>query len=361
MKERSFFYIIFGILSSLIGWSFSQILYTVLPRIVGVVLQEDYRTLSITPELIIFPAVAICVTVSMVSTELLMSNPVHEESKQRIFNSFRLEAAFWGFGIGISAAILSIILVLIRLPSPLVRILSWGLIGLGVGISGGLLWFRRSRQRRTRLADERIRVSAQWGAAAGATAAILLELMRLPLSSNAFAQVEDPIGFTIMGMLLGVATIFSTSPAYQVALRAVEGFEAIHPQYIDPDAPSAWVNSRHIRLYPNFNNGNAIEEGISLELSGVARGELELFIGSAEDSELCIPHIPTTAASLTIRNREVTLKCLYERRVEVQDNRLHINMTRLLTHNQLITLYHENDPSKYYRFVFYDRFLDPEA
>ena len=37
------------------------------------------------------------------------------------------------------------------------------------------------------------------------------------------------------------------------------------------------------------------------------------------------------------------------------------NKTTTLKHNQILTLYHENNEEKFYRFIFYNRLLDPQA
>ncbi|NER48977.1 MAG: hypothetical protein F6J92_20215, partial [Symploca sp. SIO1A3] len=79
------------------------------------------------------------------------------------------------------------------------------------------------------------------------------------------------------------------------------------------------------------------------------------------DSDIYIPHIPENCAVLNIRNGNVELRCRREESVQVQRKWVSEGRKVILRHNQMVTLYHKSDPDKFYRFIFYNRFLDPQA
>ncbi|WP_193888041.1 hypothetical protein [Fortiea sp. LEGE XX443] len=65
--------------------------------------------------------------------------------------------------------------------------------------------------------------------------------------------------------------------------------------------------------------------------------------------------------SLWFETNGVTIKCEYEKAVQIQQKKLSQAETATLRHNQILTLYHQTNPEEFYRFIFYDRFLDPQA
>ena len=56
---------------------------------------------------------------------------------------------------------------------------------------------------------------------------LLFEFVRSSISElpSALKAIEDPLGFAILGLLLGLTFGLSNSPSYMAALRAGAGFE----------------------------------------------------------------------------------------------------------------------------------------
>lgn len=347
---RFYFYTTSGIVCALIGWSFSQILLIDMAKIFGA------KSLPFNPDFILLPIVAACLAAAMVTTEIFLSNPTRYKSNRRVLPRYLRAALGIGTVAGLIAACLTWILYQTGAPAWLVRIICWSLVGLFIGLSEGVSWRLRSIEGGTHKAIERIQRATVFGVGAGFVAAVLVEVI---LRISGLDRYKDPLGFMILGLSLGLSLSFATSPTYQVALRAGEGFEAVDPNYDDSD-----------RLHPRLNNPDLqfvtgdhyefIEEGLSIQLP--AATTKPIIIGSSLDADIYIPDIPEKAASFEIKNRHVTLACLAEKKVQIQSRLLLQNARSTpLRHNQILTFYHAGNEDKYYRFVFYDRFLDPQA
>lgn len=346
---RFYFYTISGIVSALLGWSLSQIFLIDLPRIFS------RKPLPFSPDFILLPIVAACLAVAMVVTEIFLSNPTRYKANRRVLPRYLWGAFGTGIIAGLVASAFTWVLYKTSVAAWIVRIVAWSLIGLFTGLGESVSWRFRSIEGGTSKANKRLWRGTLYGLGAGFAAAILIEILRLAIELEGY---EGPIGFLILGLSLGLFLSFATSPTYQVALRAGEGFEAI-----DPTSGSSRQDRPRLKPPLRFVTGehyDIIEEGLSIELPSTT--SKPLVIGSNSDADIYIPKIPAPAATLTIKERNVSLLCLAERAVQVQARFL-VEGSKSLTlrHNQILTFYHAGDQDKYYRFVFYDRFLDPEA
>ncbi len=344
---RIFTYTIFGIFSALIGWSISQILLLDLPL----------ANLNLNPDFILLPIVAICLTFAMIATEIFLSNPTRYKANRRILPRYWKGAIITGSIGGIIAATLSFILYQTNVPSVIVRVIAWSLIGLFIGLGEGISWRFRSVERGTRKASRRIVKVSLFGLIAGLTAALYIEIIRQLFTLGGY---EDPIGFLILGLLLGIWFSQATSPTYQLALRAGQGFEAVDPKYINVNEhEQPCLNSTQVR-FVSLDNSNYIEEGLSIQLP--TKTTQPIVIGSSQQADILIPALPELAATIEIHKHHAILKCLTHHSVQVQAKLLTEGKKITLRHNHILTLLSARFPEdKYYRFVFYDQFLDPEA
>jgi len=114
--------------------------------------------------------------------------------------------------------------------------------------------------------------------------------------------------------------------------------------------------------FVSSSNEELIEEGLSIQLP--AQGKLR--IGSAPDSHIYIPDIPAYVADLVLDKREARLEpTIHFQTIAVNGDRLAQKRSISLKHNYLLTFYSVNEEGinedKFYRFVYYNRFLDPQA
>ena len=490
---RIYFYTIFGSAAALIGWGLSQLIFIDLAKFFG------QPALPIKPDFVLLPLVAICLAVAMVATEIFLSNPTRAKANRRVLPTYLWRVIGLGTLAGLIASSLTWILYQTNTPDWIVRMTSWSLVGLFTGIGEGISWRMRSIEGSTNKANQRVQRSILFGFGAGFGAAVLLEVLRKTIQLKGY---EDPIGFLILGCLLGLALSFATAPTYLVALRAGEGFESIQPDVFQLDAKEGFPslngdvyfesrnNKKNLDL-PRINNledlkflgsskpnpryiekgdsiklpddldpkqfliGSArnadiylpdipqkaayleidrrrvtitplagavvevdsqeiydgeefrlkrnqsitiyrqnsdiyyelvlkareyaflqhsdlrfvtgenyayIEEGLSIQLPPKIDENAPLVIGSHKEAHIFIPNIPLKAASLIIRDRNFFLQCHSEKKVQIQSTKISKDSKQPpLRHNQILTFYHEDNNEKYYRFVFYDRFLDPEA
>jgi hypothetical protein len=112
----------------------------------------------------------------------------------------------------------------------------------------------------------------------------------------------------------------------------------------------------------NDSESERIEEGLSIQLP--ARGSIH--IGSTlNKSNIYIPGLPKHIAELKISPRETILEpnSRFYKDIEVNGRRLDSKKPISLKHNTILTFYAENNESQkqLYRFVYYNRFLDPQA
>lgn len=359
---RIYLYLIAGITSSLIGWNLGQFFLT------------DLGILKPFPELILFPCVAISLAMGMVLNEIFISNPTRpklclRKAKIPLIIAFGLGLLFGLVGGAISQLVL---LPFLNISPWIVRTVGWLLIGLSVGLAEGLTWrwesIEAGNQKRFR---QRFLTSIIGGSVASLVAAGLFENLRsmtqqLPPIIKA---LEDPIGFAILGIFLGLTFSLTSSPSYLVALRAGAGFEYQERKIIEEDFEG---KSQDETPYPaikqslkfvSYSDDELIEEGLSIQLP--ARGKVR--IGSAPDSDIYIPGIAAYVADLEVKKRETILspKDKYFKTISINGERLGTKRQVSLKHNYLLTFdtvkEEENHEEKFYRFVYYNRFLDPQA
>ena len=112
-----------------------------------------------------------------------------------------------------------------------------------------------------------------------------------------------------------------------------------------------------------------IEEELSIQLSprGKAKiGSAQLkILGSQQFGvNICLPGLPLHIADLDLGPSQTILvpNLKFFNRIEYQGDPLTESTPIKLKHNDLITFYTENgNDKKLFRFVYYNRFLDPQS
>jgi hypothetical protein len=123
----------------------------------------------------------------------------------------------------------------------------------------------------------------------------------------------------------------------------------------------AQINSKRLKFVTD-SDLQEIEEGLSIQLP--AKGEVK--VGSDQDADIYIPNLSPHTADLELKGRETLLKInpSLVKKIELNGERIGSKKTIRLKHNDLVTFYpkeQDNDEEKMYRFVYYNRFLDPQA
>ncbi|MEK0190957.1 hypothetical protein [Microcoleus anatoxicus] len=359
---RSYLYILAGITSALIGWNLGQVFLT------------DLGLLKTSPQLILFPCIGVALSVAMVFTEIFVSTPTRPKLCWRIALFPLSIAAGLGIFFGLISGGIAHIFLLpqIRFDARILRIVCWLCIGASTGIAEGVTW----RWHSTEAGDakrfwQRFQTSVVASVAASLAAVLILEILgQIGVFSGVLEGVEDPLGFSILGMLLGFGLSRSTSPSYMAALRAGTGFEYTGENYDDrfgssniaPAYPA--IDKQQAKLkFVSDSESDKIEEGLSIQLpeKGIIR------IGSAPKANIQIPGLPLHVADLEMKAREAILKPNPKSygSIAVNGNRLDSRDNISLKHNYLLTFYPEDEYTtngqKFYRFVYYNRFLDPQA
>jgi hypothetical protein len=362
---RTYIYILSGLVSPLIGWVIAHWFLT------------DLGWLKEYPEIILFPCISIALSLGMVLTEIFISSPTRLKLNLRTARVPILLAIGLGIGSGLVAGVISQILFFpaLRIPSIFVRVVGWLLIGSFIGLSEGYTWRWRSIEAGNLERFKKRLTASFWGAlAASLAAAILFETLRKLLGNllPGLEDFEDPVGFAILGMLLGFVFSFTSSPSYQVALRAGGGFEYTGARVFDYGA-----DEEADRQYPSIDreggllafvsegdgDPDEIEEGLSIRLPSKGK----VIIGSVPGkSNIYLPNLPPHIADLEFKPRETLLspnpRCFSM--IEVNGQILDSKKTIPLKHNYVVTFHTTNihsNKSKFYRFVYYNRFLDPQA
>ncbi|MGB8686356.1 MAG: hypothetical protein WCD53_03320 [Microcoleus sp.] len=354
---RALFYTLAGIVSAIIGWFFSQLFLVDL----GQFFIKD--ALLFNPDFILLPVVGACLAMAMVATEIFLSNPTRYRANRRVLPPYFWGALATGALAGLISAICTSLLYRTGTPSGIVRVVAWSLVGFFTGLGESLSWRLRSIESSSSQANQRIRKAILFGFGAGFGAAVLVEILRSGMQLGGY---EDPAGFLVLGLMLGLSLSFATAPTYQVALRAGKGFEPPPSQaLIVPKSLPELRNS--LRFVTTKSRSALIEEGLSIKLPSQTTSPI--IIGSGDRVDIYIPNIPEECAGLEVKNRQVTLTCWVQNKVQIQNLRMNQGDPKTLIHNQIITFYHENEnrqpneeeDTKLYRVVFYDRFLDPQA
>ncbi|QSV74060.1 MAG: hypothetical protein HEQ20_28890 [Aphanizomenon flos-aquae KM1D3_PB] len=363
---RIYLYILAGITSALIGWNIGQFFLT------------DLGLFKQFPEITLFPCIAISLAFGMILNEIFISNPTRPKRSFQTAQKPLLIALALGTLSGLIAGIISQILFLpiIRVPTPIVRTLGWLLIGSSVGIAEGLSWRWYSMEAGSKKRfQQRLKTSIIAASGASFAAAIIFEIIRLMLGTMPieFKGIEDPIGFGILGLLLGGVFSLTNSPSYIAALRAGTGFEyrEIKEDKKLPSLPN--INQSHpfidksvLSFVTETDNikDDQIEEGLSIQLP--ATGTIR--IGSTiKDTHISIPGLPFHLADIKLENRTAILmpNVRFIKAIEVNGNKVKSGRGIPLKHNYVLTFYQIKkdgiNEENYYRFVYYNRFLDPQA
>lgn len=363
---RLYFYCLAAICSALIGWNLGQFFLV------------DLSLLRTMPELILFPCVAISLAVGVVTNEVFISNPTRPKINFRILKACLTIAVILGLVIGLIAGGIVQVLVLPGLPVPsfLIRIVGWIIIGFAVGLAEGLTWRRRSIEARNpKRSRKRIIASVTSAVVASAIAAALFEFLRLGIGTlpSTLRNLEDPIGFSILGLFLGLTFSVTSSPSYLAALRAGAGFEyrqveaaAIDTVGLETSALSyPYINQASKLQCVGFQEEGRVEEGMSIQLppSGTIR------IGSAtrKEPDIYLPGVALHVADLEVHPRYAVLDPNQKAFHTIEVNGIALKSRRKvpLKHNSLLTFHtlDQSDPyaKKLYRLVYYNRFLDPQS
>ncbi len=359
---RIYLYILAGVTSALIGWNIGQFILT------------DISLFKQVPEIVLFPCIAISLAIGMVMHEIFISNPTRPKLS---FCTARLPiiiATSLGLLAGLIAGGISQILFLPEIPIPafIVRMLGWILIGSSVGLAEGLTWRWHSLEagdpRRFR---QRFKTSVIAASSASLVAALLFELIRILLGQMppAFRGVEDPVGFSLLGLLLGLVFSITNSPSYMAALRAGAGFEYMGERFegIDSsttdDSKTYPCIDKSVLKFVSNSEEDEIEEGLSIQLPATGK----ITIGSDSEANIHIPGLLPQAADLELRQRETLLVPNSKFFDTIKINGIPLNSPKKISlkHNYVLTFHTFNrnglDEEKIYRFVYYNRFLDPHA
>ena len=367
---RIWLYILAGITSALIGWNIGQIFLT------------DLKILSRFPEVVLFPCVAISLAIGMVMNEIFISNPTRPKLNFRIALVPLLIATLIGLIAGLAAGGIFQLLIRSGVAEFPGRLLGWLFVGAAVGLAEGLTWQFYSMEAGDRdRFRQRLYTSIIGAGVASLVAVGIFEFIRQWLgTSEAFRKAEDPLGFAILGLLLGLTFTITNSPSYMAALRAGKGFEyrKIIPELESIDPQFTSINS----VFPNIHktlkfvsesDAEKIEEGLSIQLpaKGIIKiGSVPKTKGSdgvERGSDIYLPGLPPHIADIKIISRDAILdpNPTFYNLIELNGRRLTSTKEITLKHNNLITFHvkdnHNPDEPKIYRFVFYNRFLDPQA
>jgi hypothetical protein len=352
---RIYLYILAGIVSALIGWNLGQFVLS------------DLNLLRQVPEIALFPCVSAALATGMVLNEIFISSPTRPKLNFRIARYPVIIAAGLGLLAGLLAGGIAQVLFLpqIRTPASVVRVIAWLCIGSAIGFAEGFTWRWRSIEAGdVKRYLNRLRVSVLGGIGASLAAAVLFELLRgifgqLP---RELSGVEDPFGFALLGALLGLVFSLTNSPSSVMALRAGGGFE--YTSIGGYGESSSFGTIRKPEL--NFvSDGDAlqIEEGLSIQLP--EKGKIT--IGSNLQANICIPALSSNIASIELGARSAKLipHSLHFQSIARNGDRLLTSKPVLLKHNDLLTFYCQNKEKshgkEFFRFVYYNRFLDPQA
>jgi hypothetical protein len=365
LSIRASFYALCGIVSALLGWSIGQILWQEIGTYLMAYVPKGF---NIPPYMILLIIVTPCIASGMIIAEIFISSPTRYKANWRVLTRTSLKKVFLvGALIGLILGIFNWMLLQSNWSGGSVRIISWIIIGAFAGLAESISWSWRSIEGTGDRVKQRILQSTGFGAGSGLLAASFCEGV-----NQALGQYQEPFGFFLFGGLLGLSLCFAAKPSYQVALRAGTGFEATKKRtrkssantqlQVRSNAPTQilrpTLNNQLLKYIPD-NNYKHIEEGVSIQLPG--KTNKFIIIGSGDKADIYIPHLPEECASLQVNSDNVIIRCLAEESVKIQQKFLSENQTTTLKHNQILTLYHENNEEKFYRFIFYNRLLDPQA
>lgn len=361
---RVYLYALTGLCFALLGWNIAQFgLY-----------EANWLTALPLPELLIYPSVTMSLCVGIAITEAFVSNPTRPRLNLRVLPIPLLIAVVVGLVLGLVAGLVLWLLygTDTGLSPRIVRIVSWLVVGAAVGVVDGLAWFWNSIEAGNSARFWRRLLTSFVVSVLGALlSALVFEGLRTLNLPSAVDPFEDPLGFAVLGSILGLGLGLTGSPSYQVALRAGAGFEyrgsdrlglIVDEDDDDPDAETSEAEEPSIKSPLDFvadYDQEAIEEGMSIRLP--SRGKL--IVGSGPESHLRLPGLPAQLGVLELNRRDAkfTLRTeKYRDLVEIGNAPISRKVFKL-RHNHVIKFRHLKSPDQFYRFIFYNRALDPRA
>ncbi|NEP77435.1 MAG: hypothetical protein F6K39_04175 [Okeania sp. SIO3B3] len=399
---RNWLYFIVGLLASVLAWSFSQVLLVDFKPIWD---SLDLTFFAQYPYLIKFFILTIFLAVFMVMAEVFFSHPTRLKQGWKVLK-FPLIIAIIASILGASlSGIMSFVLKLTGSPALIIRLIDWLIIGGIIGFAEGITWLLRTWNK---LVFDKVRRGGETDMTKVINHFVKSIFLSLLVSFIVFIFSEintkqDVWSFTLLGSMLGLALSFTESPNTQFALKAGYGFERIAGGNTTTNNLNRQTyKDRGLRLVyvPPGNQPFTIEEGLSIEFPKTG----SIVIGSdVEQADIIVDDLPHKIATIKINGRKATIKSFsknilkkfpsevvikppepvnniapnpYATAFNNVSNQSQNNPPNLdqdselinypneieLYHNTIITLYTKNQNyRKYVRFVFYDRFLDPEA
>lgn len=360
---RTRLYLTLGILAGLLGFTISQAILTL-----------TNATNFLRPEFILFPITSSFLAVATVIAEVWLNNPTRYKMNRAVLTQPLMLALLVGLLGGGMAALLSSLVGYLpnfSLSERLVKAFGWILIGVAAGVADGYSWQYRSieggQQERVR---QRLITSTGFGAIAGLAGFFASSLV---FSLPDWQTCEELVGFLVLGGVLGLLFAQAGSGVLCYALRAGAGFEA--ERYPNPNTPFPRINSRQLRLNclsPSATDEKGrviggmedkLEEGMSIELP--RRGKIEL--GGGRDADIFISQLPEECATIILDGRQALIEAHESNCVSLGRKQLKAGSQEPLSHNQVLTFLTEPNKTKeqpgmeFVRFIFYDRFLDPQG
>ncbi len=376
---RFILYILSGSFAALIGWNVSTIIIDIVKWITERITGNS--ALTFTPDFIVLPCLAFFFAIVMVGTEIFLSNPTRNRNNWRKFRTYFLRTLLLGIFSGVIAAVGTFFVYKGTGVAIEVKRYAWGIVGLSTGLCESLSWLSRREKNLTNKGNLRILKTSVFGAIAGVLSAFLAEnLSRFRIFSDIY---DEPFSFFIFGGALGLFLSLATSPTFQVALRAGEGLEAIDHKKLEEDDARGIKRKRDPNLSfamlkqqgglrfvveppnegKNAKEPNVIEEGLSILLAT----NRAITIGGDPDDDIYLPQIPESCAKVRVlfQSAEIAIEqnqpsvVILSPTPRPKTNNDQKTKIYTLRHNQVIT-FKSQYAEKLYRFVFYDRFLDPQ-
>jgi hypothetical protein len=376
-------YILTGITFAILGWNCEQFLAS----------EPISLKNTIPTEIITQVCVAIFLAIGIVITEVFLSNPSRPKLNLKLLSIPIAISTIVGLIIGTIAGgiaaffnlkeVHQLFINLYLNSSIIARVTSWLLVGWAIGIAETLAWLWRSLEAKDPKRFQQRLKSSLWAVTVAAlSASLLLEFLHAIGLIKLIKDYEDLLGFSILGLCLGIGLGLSTSPSYTIALKAGAGFEFINPDKyrgfinkipivnLPPKQQSNSSNTLITKLLnPIYSNREVleligfpedleIEEGLSIRLPS----DGNIIIGSItnQHAHIQLEGLAANIGFIKIDRNKAVLKPNIFNKIEVDGELLDSRKERRLKHNTILTFYTEDDKN-FYRFVCYNRFLDPLA
>lgn len=407
---RNWLYFIIGLLASVLGWSISQILLVDLNPIWE---QLDFTFFSQFPYLVRFIIITSSLAISMVMAEVFLSHPTRlKQSRQQLILPLVFAIILSLLG-AIGSGIMSFILQRTSASAEIIRLFDWLIIGTTIGLAEGTTWLFRSFAKLYLTGgkgekDDIAKVIKHF--VMSVSFGLVVSVIVFFVSEHYFKT--DLYSFILLGSLLGVALSFATSPNRQLALKLGYGFERINAKETKNQLNIKTYRTKGFKFVYDPRNPRKpiLEEGLSIQLPK----KYDLIIGSdVEQADIIVGDLPNKSAIIRVSGRKATIQPCQDNILEKLPNEIIIKPRKQpkaenkenpfaelipqnnndyenfstqseitssdmyddysesesyaaveeLKHNTVITLYtnKNTDQRRYVRFVFYDRFLDPEA